>query len=546
MLVLGTTWLPGLATPRVTGQTGARGPIEAPVVQSARPLAVLLPPLDAAAVHTEPEMAATVLAPRAEIEVLFARALPINLITALRLAQTNNLDIAQGQQVVNQAQASLSRANVLLLPNLNLGSTYTRHEGNISKTEGNIIKANKDSLFVGGGPSLTLGLSDALFTPLVARQVRLATRAGLQRITSEAVFAVAEAYFAILRARRRLARVDEVLDHLTSIKPSPGRGDSKGLLPLVQGFQKAGGAEALKAEVDRVEVEVLRRREERAAALQELRLASADLATLIRLDPLTTLLPVEDFRYPLPLPGEQWHNQPAEELVRLALMNRPELAENQALVQAAVERVRAARLRPLIPNLALNYNFGGYGGGPDIATTTALGKPFTGFVDSGSILHFNTRTDFDVSIFWRLQNMGLGDLAAVREQKALQRQAELRQLQVEDRVTNDVVQTLDRLQGWRQRVAVLGKALFDDKGNPSGPTFRAVRLNFERIRNVPGSRPLEMLDSIRSLNDLLEAYGQAATDDERSRFRLLIALGVPAHELTRQLETLLSSPVPNP
>ena len=36
-----------------------------------------------------------------------------------------------------------------------------------------------------------------------------------------------------------------------------------------------------------------------------------------------------------------------EELVRQALRNRPELAENEALVQAAVERVRAARFRPL-------------------------------------------------------------------------------------------------------------------------------------------------------------------------------------------------------
>jgi outer membrane protein TolC len=474
-----------------------------------------------------------------ETEDYLARALPINLLTALRLAQANNLDIAQGRQVVDQTQAALTRARVLMLPNLNLGSTYSHHDGNISKTEGNIIKANKESLFVGGGPSLTLGLSDALFGPPVARQLRSASRASLQRIANETTFAVAEAYFGVLRARRRLARVDEVLDHLASTRPSPARADSKGLLPLVQGFLKVGGAEALKAEVDRVEVEVLRRREEREAALQDLRLSGAELANLIRLDLLVTLLPMEDFRFPLALPGEPWYSQPVEELIRMAFMNRPELAENEALVQAAIERVRAARFRPMLPNLALTYNFGGYGGGPDLLSAVVGGKTVTFFGPSGAIRHFNTRDDFDISVFWRLQNMGLGDLAAVREQQALRRQAQLRQQQVQDRVALDVIQSLERVQSLRQRVATVGQALFDDQGNAKGPAFRAVRLNFERIRNVPGSRPLEVLDSIRGLNDLLEAYGQAVTEYERSRFRLIVALGVPAHELIGQLETLL-------
>jgi hypothetical protein len=58
-----------------------------------------------------------------------------------------------------------------------------------------------------------------------------------------------------------------------------------------------------------------------------------------------------------------------------------------------------------------------------------------------------------------------------------------------------------------------------------------LRLNFDRIRTVPNTRPLEVLDSVRGLNDTLEAYGQAVTDYERARFRLLIALGLPPREL---------------
>jgi hypothetical protein len=53
-----------------------------------------------------------------------------------------------------------------------------------------------------------------------------------------------------------------------------------------------------------------------------------------------------------------------------------------------------------------------------------------------------------------------------------------------------------------------------------------MRLNFERIRGGEG-RPLEVLDSIRSLSDLLEAYLQAVTEFERARVRLVIVLGLP-------------------
>ena len=63
----------------------------------------------------------------------------------------------------------------------------------------------------------------------------------------------------VLRARRRLARTGEVLDYLASQEISPRRGESRGLLPVVQGIFEAGGAEALRAELERVRVEVEQR-----------------------------------------------------------------------------------------------------------------------------------------------------------------------------------------------------------------------------------------------------------------------------------------------
>jgi Outer membrane efflux protein len=232
---------------------------------------------------------------------------------------------------------------------------------------------------------------------------------------------------------------------------------------------------------------------------------------------------------PIDLSGP-WMDQPVEEQVRTALYARPETAENQALVNAAVERVKAARYRPLVPNLVVNYSWGDFGGGPD-PNPANIG----GFGPSGRILHVGTRSDFDVSLVWRLQNLGFGNRLDIRAQESLARQASMRQLQVQDQVVTQVVQANEAVRGWGDRLGTTRSALFDSASRPAGPVFEAIRQNFTRIREEPKTRPLEVLDSIRSLSDLLETYGQTMTDYERARFRLMIALGMPPDEIINRI-----------
>ena len=475
-----------------------------------------------------------------ELELPDAPKVPINMPTALRLAQTANLDIAQAREVVNQARAAEQLAHVGWIPNFNIGSTYTHHEGNIQKTEGNIIKANKDGLFVGGGPSLNWSLADVYFGPLVARQVEAATQAGLQRVNNTTVLAVADAYLNVLLARRRLARTGETLLYLTAEQFTVEGQRFKGMLRMMRDFVEVGAQEALRSELARVEVEVLRRQEEQRAALQDFQTATAELARLLRLDPQVGLMPVEDFRFPIPLPGEELASRPVEQLVAFALAGRPELAENRALVLAALARVRNSKFRPLLPNVALAYNWGDFGGSPD---PNPGGRP--GFGPSGEIKHMNTRTDLDVSLVWRLRNFGFGDLADRRGFEAAYRQANLRQLQVEDLVVAQVVIAKEEMEGWRDRLNTTRAALFNANGAPAGPVFSSLRLNFERIR-AAGGRPLEVLDSIRGLSDALEAYGVDVTSYERARFRLLFALGVPPQSLFDPSATQPAGTAANP
>ena len=89
----------------------------------------------------------------------------------LRLAILTNLNIAQGGRWCvrpwpygSGPWPSGCRASPL-------AATYVDHQGAIQNTTGPISNVNRDSLFVGGGPTITLGLTDALFGPGIARLV---------------------------------------------------------------------------------------------------------------------------------------------------------------------------------------------------------------------------------------------------------------------------------------------------------------------------------------------------------------------------------------
>jgi outer membrane protein TolC len=446
----------------------------------------------------------------------------ITLVDALRIASLANFDIAQARQLVAVAQAEVLRAKVLALPSVVFNPQYVVHTGKIQKTEGNIINMDRDSLWVGAGPVVSFGLADALLAPPIARQVRLGAEAGARRVTNDTLLTVADAYFAVLRARRRVARIDATLDSLLSERKSPLRSNGTGLLPLLRAFVETGAA--AQADLTRVEVEVLRRQEEEIAALQELRLATAELARLLHLDPTVILWPLEDFRQPVPLPGEAWFHADVVELIEIALNNRPELAENRALVEAALVRLRTARWRPLLPSVVLNYLAGGFGGGPPLIPAGG-GKTVFGL--SGQITDFGPRSDFDVALVWRLQNMGFGNLAEIREQRARYGQFNFRALQVRDIVITQVVQAHESVRRTRERLRITYSALYDQTGEPRGPVFQNLERNFLRTLRGTG-RPLETLDAIRSLSDMLDLYVTATTEFERARFRLLTALGMPA------------------
>jgi outer membrane protein TolC len=248
--------------------------------------------------------------------------LPINLATAMRLAGVNPLDIAAATVQVRQGLALLLQAKVLWIPNLNAGVDYFRHDGfSQNLFTGGLFQKGRQSFFVGGGPSLSVALTDAIFEPLAARRVVASREANLQAARNDALLNVTQAYFVLQEARGRLVGVDATIVR------------AQKLVDLAQGLAPVLIAPL---EINRAKTELQSLRQTREIAIRDWRVASASLAEVLLLEPEVLLEPIEPPFVEITLiPADQT----ATELVPIALNNRPEIASQRELLAAAELRL---------------------------------------------------------------------------------------------------------------------------------------------------------------------------------------------------------------
>jgi outer membrane protein TolC len=215
---------------------------------------------------------------------------------------------------------------------------YYRHDGRLQDVQGNVFDTSKSTFMAGATPTTVFAFSEALFEPLAARQVVRARQADLQATTNNSFLAAAEAYFNVQQARGELAGAEDAVRCA---------GD------LVSGVEKLtapGVAIVAPSELSRSRTELARRRQAVHTARERWRSASADLVRVLRLDSPALVKPVEAPHLRVTLLGL---DRPVDDLIPIGLMNRPELAGQQALVQATLERLRLERIRPLVPSVLL-------------------------------------------------------------------------------------------------------------------------------------------------------------------------------------------------
>src|SRR5262245_13788920 len=211
---------------------------------------------------------------------------PITLAVALELANVRPLDVAIAARQVEAAAYQYDRAKLLWVPNLVLGGDYFRHEGGQQNFAGEILRSSRGTVMVGLGPNLVVSFSDAVYAPLAARQDLLARRANRQAVSNDLVLYVAEAYFAVQQARGELAGMEAVSGQAAELATKAAA--------LAEGL-------TLPLEATRAKVELARRQQAVSAARERWRVASAELARILRLDPGVTVEPAEPPSLPVTL-----------------------------------------------------------------------------------------------------------------------------------------------------------------------------------------------------------------------------------------------------
>lgn len=440
---------------------------------------------------------------------------PIDLATALRLAGADNPELLLARERITEATAQQQFAVAQLLPNLNLGTNYDLHRGPLQQSTGNILKVNRDALYVGLGanavgagtvsiPGLNynLNVGQAWYACLVTRQRVVTTGATAAAVRNDVLLRVCLAYLDLLRGEGRQAIAKK------------NRAEAAEVVRLTSAFAETG--QGRKADADRAMVELKRRDAEMTQTEGETLAASARLAQLLNLDPSPRLKPIDGWIVPAPLVPDP---VPVSELLVIALMQRPELAARRSEIQTALYELSLAKVLPFSPNLFLGYSAGGFGGGSNrVASPPGFVSGDGTRITAPRFSSLEGRTDFDVIVFWTFQNMGIGNLALVRAASSRARQTYLRELETLNLVRAQVAEA----HGW-----VAARFLQIDAGEKAVRAGQgAYSQDLIRIRGGQGL-PLELVDSLRLLGRSRYEYLDSIIDYNRAQFQLWVALGQP-------------------
>ncbi len=420
-------------------------------------------------------------------------AYPIDLATAIQLADANSPLIRIAQARMGAAQARKDLAELLFVPTLKFGPGYFRHDGVDQNRRGDVFQVSRSNSFALGGPSLNIDTAEAIYLPLVRLQQLNASRENARAVRNRTQLSAADSYFDLLSIHGRLAINSEILDRVGQ------------MLERAKVADKAGLSKT-KGDVDRALTELYLRRQERIRLEGQAGAAAARLAQVLLLPPETFLVPSEMGIYPLVLiPSDR----SIEDLIETAVANRPELASSRFMAGAANESLRLAQKEPLIPRLNLDYVGGVFGGGRN---------SFIGDTSS--------REDLLLQMNWELRNFGFGNAAQIRERRA--------QLDIS---LSEVVQTQAVVTAEVTEAARLAAALFDTLEAAQKAVIQVEELYRKLLASSFGMfgpretyDALEPLLAIQEINRARNNYLNEVIEFNKSQFELYMAIGEPPLE----------------
>ncbi|HVU88662.1 MAG TPA: TolC family protein [Pirellulales bacterium] len=441
--------------------------------------------------------------------LLSTQFVPIDLPAAVRLAGLRNPDLFLARQMVVEAVAIRQFAAAQLLPNLNAGTNFDAHSGPLQQSNGNILRVSRSALYVGAGANAVaagtvnipgvqwnVNASNMIFGILTTRQLVREREFANFQTNNDILQAVGNAYYELLRAEGLRAVNIQMRDETAKVAK------------VTRDYARVG--EGRPADADRAATELAQREVDVVESEGNALVASARLCQLLNLDPSTRLHATDEWVVPIPLVPEPI---PLQELIAIAMLERPDLAERRAAIRETFLAFRGTQWLPFSPTTLVGFSAGTFGGGSNIVAENTPPNP-TGprFGD------FSGRNDFDVIMYWPLQNCGCGNAALINAAQARLRQNDYRFLIVLNQARADVASAyaISRARFAQvyvnEQAARIGRAGFEE--------------DFLRTRNSEGL-PIETLDNLRLWNRARVDYLNAIIDFNEAQVNLYCALGQP-------------------
>ncbi len=408
---------------------------------------------------------------------------PIDLPTALRLADAENLDVRIARERLKEAQANRTSAVEQFLPWIAPTVGYHRRDGVAQASpSGTIGEAHFDAYSPGIGLTAQMSLGSAIYGSVAAKHSVRAADRGVEIQRQSAALSAAEAYFDLAKARALVGVVRAALATSEDYQRQLHDAVTAGI---------AFRGDELRVQSQTEHYQVLMRQ-----AVAQQRVAGVELARVLRLDPSVELVPREDELVPLLLIDT---TAAVEALIGRALRSRPEMRQTEALLAASRAARNAAVYGPLIPSIGVQLFGGRLDGGPD-----------SGRSKSGSV------TDYTVGVSWRIGPGGLFDAGRIRASRAQLATVRLGDEKLRDAIVAEVVASWTRVRALFDQIALAERAL--------GTATETLRLTRAR-KELGVGIVLEDIQAQQSVTQARWDLVTAVAEFDKAQYRLNRAVG---------------------
>jgi outer membrane protein TolC len=404
--------------------------------------------------------------------------LPIDLPTVMRLAGCDNLDVRIACARLDEAHARVLAAKFQYLPTLQPFFDHRWHGGISQANQGQFQPAHKQATQLGLNLVGEWHVGETLFQVLAAKKRAVAQEAGVLTASELARLQAVNAYFNLVQAQTDVAIAEDRLKQ---------GGET---LKLTQNLVNGGAA--LLSEVKRAQAILAEVKQRVSAAKDRQRSVSLALTDALHIDPLVSLVPVQDSQTTLALVAP---TRELPELVGDGISRRPELRDSRALWRALDTERRAAFLAPLVPTVSALVSKG------------AQDEHFA---------NMRRSDDYSIGMGWKIGPGGIGDISRRRISEAQLKEEGLRFVQLGDRVAREIVENYTHMQSVLEQLGLTKEEI--------AAAAEALRLSQERLKNG-----VALTLEVTTAEDLLfDAKSRAANDIaeyNKAQYALLRSIG---------------------